>query len=237
MASWRARGALVFLAAVVPGSVFPLVGSGCGDGGPIVEEDAGTDADPSGGGKVTVLTPEADPLPGQSKCEVTITTEIPVESAKHVEVCSGVGYGTNPPSGGDHWGVWAAYTSYDQPVPREMFVHNMEHGAVVLLHDCDGDCAGVLDTLAQAREALSGDAKCLQVPGGPTERVVITPDPELDVPLAAAAWGATYKATCLDLPSLIDFAKKAYDKGPESTCAQGKQPGTPGAPDCDGNDG
>jgi uncharacterized membrane protein YgcG len=234
--SW-ARGALVVAAAMIPVGTAAAIQPGCGS--VEVGSDAGDDAagDADAAAIVTVLTPDAEPLPGHDKCEVTITTGIPLEKATHVEVCTDLDFPTNPPSGGPHWGQWAAFGTYeDPPCPREAYVHNMEHGGVVLLHDCEGPCPDVIAALEQARDAVSGDPKCLQIPGGPTERVILTPDPELDVPLAAAAWGATYTATCIDVPSLLDFVKKHYDHGPESTCAQGKPFGDPdgGAPSCDG---
>ena len=229
MAFRLARGALILAALVVPVGVVSVVGPGCGS--TPVDDDAGDDAGAGGGNAdadadttvpptVTVLTPDADPLPGQTKCEVTITTGITVGKAVHVATCSDVEYATNPPSGGDHWGIWAPYQTYEAPIPREMYVHDMEHGAVMLLYKCDGECPDVLETLAAGRDAVTGDPKCLQIPGGPTERVIIAPDPDLDVPVAAAAWGATYRATCLDPASLKDFVKKAYDKGPESLCGE-----------------
>lgn len=192
--------------------------------------DAGEVPEP----KVTTLHPDAPPLPGESECVVVLTEEIVISKAKHVDICSEVSYATNPPSGGNHWPVWAAYAAYDIPVPREMYVHNLEHGAVALLHRCKGDCPDVLAAFDEARAAVSGDEKCLVLPGGPTERVVTSPDPLIDAPIAVAAWGATYVATCIDTKSLVAFVKKHYDHGTESTCAQGKLVGDPdgGAPVC-----
>ncbi|MEZ4299588.1 MAG: DUF3105 domain-containing protein [Polyangiaceae bacterium] len=234
------RAALVVGAFAIPLALLAAAPSGCGsvtvspDGG----EGGGTTSTPPEP-EVTILHPDADPLPGETECVVTITTGIPVASATHVEACSHVDYTTNPPSGGDHWGIWTAYQTYAYPVPREMYVHNMEHGSVILLSRCSTDCPEVDALLEEARESVSGDPKCLMIPDGPTERVVITPDPLLDTPIAAAAWGATYTATCLDPSSLKDFAKKHYDKGTESTCAQGKVFGVPGsgAPECNGAGG
>lgn len=214
-------------AAIAPGcGTVGLDGTGGGAGA------GGGGGGGSTGPEVTVLTPDLPPLPGESACEVTITTGIPLATATHMEVCTDLDYPTNPPSGGPHWGVWASFTTYEAPLPREMYVHDMEHGAIVLLHRCEGACPEVLEAFADARKAVEGDPKCLQIPGGPTERVIVTPDPELDVPVAAAAWGATYKATCLHPESLRDFMKARYDKGPESTCASGF-----GVPDCSGGTG
>ena len=232
------RSALVLAAAAAPILGIAALSQGCGS--TTVDEDAGPDggeADADAGAQpvVTVLHPDAAPLPGQTECTVTITTNIPVTKAVHVPVCTPVSYATNPPSGGDHWGVWAAFTTYATPVPREMYVHDMEHGALVLLHDCDGACPEELTAaLAAAHDQVMGDPLCLQIPGGPSERVLTTPDPLLDTPIAIAAWGATYTATCIDEASLKAFAKAHYGHGPEQVCADGKLYGDPdgGAPTC-----
>jgi len=226
----------VLVAGVAPIAGIAALSQGCGSttSGSDAGDDGGVDPDASA--VTEVLHPDAPPLPGQSECVVTITTQIPVGKATHVPVCTPVTYATNPPSGGDHWGVWAAFTTYEIPVPREMYVHDMEHGAVLLLHDCDGACPEeLLSALAAARDEVTGDPLCLQIPGGPTERVITTPDPLLDAPIAAAAWGATYTATCVDLPSLKAFAKAHYGHAPETICAQGKLYGADdgGAPTCD----
>lgn len=216
---------MIVVATMVPLLGTALFGPGCG--GNTVGEEGGADAGSDGDGsvedppEVTVLHPDAEPLPGESSCEVTITTGIKIKKAFHVDLCSAVDYPTNPPSGGDHWPQWVAWGTYDVPVAREQYVHNLEHGALVLLHNCDGACPEVTEALAAARDAVAGDALCLKSPDGPTERVVITPDPLLDTPIAIAAWGATYTATCVDPKSLEDFAMKHYGKGTEATCAQG----------------
>lgn len=220
MARWWARSAVLLGAFLAPVAGI-LLAPGCGN---VTSETGGSSgnggAGGGGGGNVTILHPDAPPLDGAASCDVTITTGIPVKSAKHVELCSHVKYATNPPSGGDHWPEWAAFQSYDTPVPREQYVHDLEHGALVLLYKCDGACPDVLAALDAGRAAVSGDALCLQS-AGPTERVVITPDPLLDTPIAVAAWGATYTATCIDKASLVDFAKAHYGHGTEDICAQG----------------
>jgi hypothetical protein len=216
---------MLLVATVVPAVGAATFGPGCG--GTAVGETGGSSGGSGGDGgtedppDVTVLHPDADPLPGESSCEVTITTGIKIKSAIHVDLCSSVKYATNPPSGGDHWGQWVKFGTYDVPVPREQYVHNLEHGALVLLYKCDGACEDVKEALATVQGVVSGDPLCLKNPDGPKERVVITPDPLLDTPIAIAAWGATYTATCLDPPSLADFAKKHYGKGPEDICPDG----------------
>jgi hypothetical protein len=170
------------------------------------------------GAVTTVLHPGAAPLPGESTCTVTEVTEIPVSGAAHVATCTAVTYATNPPSGGDHWPIWAAFRKYDTPIPAEMLVHDLEHGSVALLFRCDGACPEVVAALDAVFDAITDDG-CPS--GGPASRMVRAPDPDLPTPIAAAAWGATYTATCIDAASLLAFTKAHYRKGPEDTCADG----------------
>src|SRR5215469_7417837 len=61
-----------------------------------------------------------------------VTQQHAIEGFNHVDACSYVDYHTLPPSSGDHYPFWAAYMTYDQPVPEGYWVHNLEHGAIVL---------------------------------------------------------------------------------------------------------
>ncbi|MDC0743386.1 DUF3105 domain-containing protein [Polyangium mundeleinium] len=199
---------------------------GCGEDAPPVG--------PTGPAQTEVLTPDATPLPGETECRVVKTTNIPVASASHVALCTDVSYETNPPSGGNHWGQWAAFKKYTTPVPREMYVHDLEHGAVVLAHRCDGACPEVVEALEEVFDEAAADPLCLSAGAGPKARLVLTPDADLDTPIAAAAWGATYTATCLDKASLAAFVAEAYGKGPEDICYDGVDIET-APPNCGGS--
>src|SRR5665213_2666397 len=52
-------------------------------------------------------------------------------SRVHIDTCSAITFPENPPAGGNHYQVWAAYQSFSFAVPRGFWVHNLEHGAVV----------------------------------------------------------------------------------------------------------
>ena len=211
-----------------------LSAQGCGPSSTIEEGDAGSDTGSNPSTPVVeTLHPDAEPLPGEAECTVVTTTGIPVSSAIHVPLCTKVKYATNPPSGGDHWEKWVSFKEYAAPVPREMYVHSMEHGAVILSYRCDDGCPEIVDALREVRDGLTIDPKCVQYAGTPT-RIVITPDPELDTPIAASAWGATYTATCIDKASLASFIAKTYAKTYEDICFPGVDVSVPGAgPMCD----
>ena len=184
------------------------------------EETSDTLSRIDAGPEKTVTSHPAEPaLPGETACTVTMHTGIPTGTSTHMALCTHIDYPTNPPSWGPHWPQWAAFKTYTTPVPRELYVHDLEHGAIVLAYRCKSDCPDVVAFLQAAMDAVPADPKC---DGSEARaRLVLTPDPELEHPVAAAAWGATYTATCLDKASLAAFIAAHYGRAPEDFCSQG----------------
>lgn len=156
-----------------------------------------------------------------ASCPVVIDAPA-IVSPQHVPETEQLTYNSNPPSSGPHYPVWAAFREYAAPVPRGYTIHALEHGGVVLSYKCDPGpaCTAIVEGLRKAAAAVPDDPKCAG--SAVRARVVITPDPLLDVPVAAAAWGWTYKAECVDEPTLTTFLKDNYGLGPEDTCADGR---------------
>lgn len=220
----RALCLLLLLSGACSDDADPDGDSGGGGGGGGAGQGGSGDTPPV----VTELFPGAAPLPGQTECKVTITTNLPHFGASHHPLCTELTYQTNPPSSGDHWSIWAQFRTYTTEVPRGMYVHNLEHGAVVMAYDCPSGCADVAQAFEDAANEFGVDPLCAASPtGAERSRVIITPDPELDKPIGIAAWRATYVATCIDPPSLLDFIEKNYAKAPENTCSDGKDPDDP----------
>ncbi|MHB8876912.1 MAG: DUF3105 domain-containing protein [Myxococcaceae bacterium] len=161
-----------------------------------------------------------------ASCTVTVQA-VPIEPSPHVEASTPIEWSSNPPSSGAHFGAWAAFKEFTTPVPRGYYVHDLEHGAVVLLYNCalaaDGGCEALVQGLRDASDALPDDPLCAGV-AGVRVRTVITPDPLITTPLAAAAWGYTYSAACLDPATLQAFAKEHYAHAAENECANGLLP-------------
>ena len=164
------------------------------------------------------------PYHPDASCLVTIDTPA-FGAATHIDEGTPITYASNPPAGGPHYPRWARFGAHDDVVPRPYYVHDMEHGAVVLLYKCDADagsCAAQAKAfLSQVVAALPNDPAC-----APDVRVrtVTTADPLIPTPFAAAAWGWTYTSACADLPSLVDFVKAHYAHAPEDECANGTYP-------------
>jgi len=139
-------------------------------------------------------------------------------SVTHRAECSELEYATNPPVFGDHYPSWAAYRSYDYPVPPGYLVHDLEHGAVVYFYDCPDGCA---DEVAEAEamiQQLPDDPRCSS-----TVRVqtILVPRPGLGARWAASAWGYSLTADCFDRQVFERFYSDRHAQGPEDLCGDG----------------
>jgi hypothetical protein len=144
-----------------------------------------------------------------------------VEGFLHVPVCSYVDYLTKPPSSGNHYPIWAEYKTYTSPIPEGFFVHNLEHGTIVLTYDCPDGCAADVAAAQAMLDALPADPDCAAQGSPVRRRSLMTPDPKLDVEFAASAWGWTLRAKCFDAAAFQAFALKHYNQGREDICADG----------------
>jgi hypothetical protein len=158
---------------------------------------------------------------GESVCGAELN-HFEIEGASHVTNCSPVEYGSNPPSSGTHYGTWAAFRNYDNAVPRGFWVHSMEHGAVVIAYSCT-DCE---DEVAEAKRVIAEagpDPRCCSESGCdfPVSRVILTPDPLLETPWAAASWGYTLTADCFEPEVFAAFIDERRGQGAEAVCADG----------------
>jgi hypothetical protein len=153
-----------------------------------------------------------------SDCNTAVVL-YPLLPANHVTTCSPLSYNSNPPTSGPHYQIWAAYQTYTTPVPRGFYVHDMEHGAVVILYNCPSGCDADLAQLAAWLDARPADPNC----SPPVKsRIVVTPDPLIPTRFAAATWGWALTSECFDLAALGPFMDAHYAMSPEaSNCTQG----------------
>ncbi|MBL8912790.1 MAG: DUF3105 domain-containing protein [Archangium sp.] len=186
-----------------------LVASACGQ--PAVKPDGGTAEQPISTMQIT-----------GAPCAISIE-QWPLGDATHFTQGAPLTWPSNPPASGPHYSRWAAFQEFTTAVPRGNYVHSLEHGAVVLLYNCDlvdaATCDAIKTALRAATTSLPDDSKCS---GLPTRvRTVMTPDSALTEPLVAVSWGFIYRAACVDQTSLNAFASAHYAQGPEDLCAAG----------------
>jgi hypothetical protein len=151
-----------------------------------------------------------------------VESAFPLDTALHTDACTELAYGTNPPSSGTHYGSWPAFKVYDAAVPRGFLVHALEHGAVVIGYSCT-DCEEEIAAARTLVAELGPDPLCCSDPSctGATTRLILAPDPRLDTPWAASAWGFTLVSDCFEPEVFRDFVEAHRGRGPEAVCAQG----------------
>lgn len=156
-----------------------------------------------------------------SSCAAT-RREYELMPSSHVAACEPLTFVSNPPSSGDHYGQWAAFRTYTNPVPRGFWVHSMEHGAVVIAYSCT-ECE---DEVAAAQEVVNAagvDPACCTTESCEvgSSRVILVPDPLLGTRWAAASWGHTLTADCFEPEPFADFLAERRGHGFEAVCADG----------------
>ena len=141
-------------------------------------------------------TPLSETPVAGSTCNA-VEREFPLEPGVHTQTfCVEVDYTTNPPCTGPHYGSWADFLVYDEPIPRGFWVHSLEHGAVAMLYSCT-DCDAEVAAAKALRDDIGVDPYCVANPPL-TTKIVLTPDPRLETTWAAASWGFTLTADCFE---------------------------------------
>lgn len=140
-----------------------------------------------------------------------------LQAGVHVAVCSPMAFTEYPPTSGKHYPIWADYKTYASTLAPGFYVHDMEHGGVVLLINCrtSGDCPADRARLQAIADAYPSDPLC---DAATKHRIVIAEDTLLTTRFAALAWGWSLPSDCLDSTAFGDFLAAHYGDGPEDLC-------------------
>ncbi|XP_066245223.1 uncharacterized protein [Euwallacea similis] len=149
-------------------------------------------------------------LPQVNIHSIQSTEHIPQQySAQHRCMNESIEYDEIIPTFGTHRPLWAVYGEYNF-LPKQRWLHNLEHGAVVMLYH---PCAN-LNEITLLRKIVK---RCLY-------RHVITPYNLLTPtrPLALATWGHRFEMSKVDQEDVAAFIKQHALKGPEQTHRNGQ---------------
>ena len=124
----------------------------------------------------------------------------------HVPLGTKITYEHNPPTSGCHYPPPDAPVTagaYDKAIPPEYWVHNLEHGYVVVLYNCPSGCHDDFDKLQSWYGGLPAD------PGGVVKyaKVLILPYSDMKPKFAMVSWGWYDSMDGLD----IDEVQRFYD--------------------------
>jgi hypothetical protein len=138
----------------------------------------------------------------------TVGQRMPDEGQGHVPAGTPVTYGHDPPTSGPHWPSPAPWGEYDQEIRPEVWVHNLEHGGIVILHRCDIPCPELVQQLRDVHtdfpKSKYGHVKLL-----------IAPYRKLRTRLAILAWTWIDELETFDRERLLRFYRAHLDRGPE----------------------
>jgi hypothetical protein len=166
------------------------------------------------------------------------------QSRWHIPYCTPISYLSNPPASGPHWPWPANWGMHAGIVPHEWWVHNLEHGGIVLLYNCPYDTDGGAQPINGVDEsgcsgAADGGTNAMAVPNNcPNEiaqlqqlysngpifnwgdalfevKILVTADPLLPTRFAAVAWDWVWEGNTLDVPTVQCFINARYGNGPE----------------------
>lgn len=124
-------------------------------------------------GVVTALIVQEASRPGQS---------VPMMGSNHIQYdpASPPAYNSDPPTSGPHVPEVPQFKIYTEPMTRELQVHGLEDGGVII-HYKTGLEQAVVDRLASV-------AKLYLEQSPPKSHVILVPDPNLSHPIVLTTW-------------------------------------------------
>jgi hypothetical protein len=123
----------------------------------------------------------------------------------HEHVDGPVQYAVTPPVGGPHNAEWMNCGVYDQPVPSERAVHNLEHGAIWITYQPSLPQSEV----DQLRTFFAHQTVLTPIAGQSSSRYMdLTPYPGLPAPIVVSSWGYQLRLTSPTDPRLQQFVDK-----------------------------
>jgi hypothetical protein len=118
---------------------------------------------------------------------------VPILPSPHIPLGSShPPYNSDPATSGPHTDALAPWGVHNEPIAKEMQLHNLEDGGVVINYACK-DCPELVDQL----KAVAGRY----------DRVVLAPYPGLDRKIALTAWGKIDKFDEFDEGRITKFIK------------------------------
>lgn len=105
-----------------------------------------------------------------------------------------INYNSNPPTSGPHLPSIAPWGVHENPVPKELQVHNLEDGGVVVQYNCpqtEQQCKNLLEKLTQIVKRY--------------DRTVLAPYPGMSEKIALTAWSRIDKFTEFDEKRIVRF--------------------------------
>jgi len=136
-------------------------------------------------------------------------TPVADEGRNHIPDTQQPQYKHYPPASGPHYDTPADGSTYDQPLPEGRWVHNLEHGGVVILYKCPSGCPDLVKQLKDLSAAAPQSKQWKET------KLVVTPYDKMEHQLAIVAWDWIDEMDAFDSARLLKFYNAHLDRGPE----------------------
>jgi hypothetical protein len=177
-------------------------------------------------GTITQPQPSATPLPNGSPGP--LGQQQPDMGNLHIAIGSDQHYAYCPPASGSHYNnigvdgpIPARYYGPDEGTRPEGWIHNLEHGAVVILYNCKmGACDDATLAALQAIPTNFPDSPVCGIKAGVLAPVIARFD-DMPAPFAALVWDRLLYLNTLDVNEIKQFyATQGEQYNPEPQCTR-----------------
>lgn len=110
-------------------------------------------------------------------------------------------YNSNPPTSGWHFPQPASWGYYDDTLPDELLVHNLEHGGIWISYQRADDTEVIKQLVALTQRYRS--------------KVIVTLRPKNESRLSVTAWTHVMQLDHYDQAAIVSFIRRFKDQGPE----------------------
>lgn len=127
-------------------------------------------------------------------------TTFAIQGQTHIDVgAEHPAYNSNPPTSGWHYIQPAPWGPYQNELPDEQLIHNLEHGGIWISYK---------NVDQQTKDALEKIA-------GRESKVVVGPRSKNSAPIVLASWGRLLELQSFDEKIVRDFIKANRNRSPE----------------------
>ena len=140
---------------------------------------------------------------------------IPVmASARHIDLGEQhESYNNDPPTSGPHYVQPAQAGFYDEALPDEQLVHNLEHGYIVIWYNCTGLGDSDCQTLKTKIKTVLDNAKPIALTG--TKKLIAVPRPNMDTLIVLTSWGRIDRLTSFNKAEMMEYINDFRNHSPE----------------------
>ena len=123
-----------------------------------------------------------------------------------------ISYPINPPSSGDHRSQWARWGAYEELSPQR-WLHNLEHGGIVILYQRDLDDSSYQEILTFLQNYPADE--------GGNLRWILAPYDDLSTSVALITWQWRMFLSCWNVKDFDAFVERTYRRAPEDIAGDG----------------